>query len=1059
MAISDTLRDAGISAFGLTMPVLSPRWTDGTTPTADDAAMSLALGAGNWLAPIGGTLRKVEDTARLRVTLVRPGGGALTGVGMLLTVNPQAHLRLCRLYARLLETADTSRPERERGLPVRPVPRFFFFADAVGAADRSGEIGPSESVGHAGTLTVYDSAGMPLDPIAVGAAFLGLMGRHHLLQKVATGATFDANPPLQTMVDSLAGTSAVRIRLSDHGGQPYGGGHLTGITALSPGSGLFTLDPAGGGGSGTIGKEASTGTGGGFPDAEARLLLVGPATTGRLGAQCTPPGLPAGVSLARDFFAVWVVQLRPYLLGSANAGFPVAAAERPPPIRLNEPLNLLTDGNDVLGAASDALSGAPTESLCVAQAVDATFAVPAQIGPNAHWSAFPPPPAGTTAASAGNLELNLRNGFSPNAQFLDRGDGSAAIDVVLTLAGLPPGAAVRVYTRKWVEDAQEARGDGAGGVVGNSGTLTLVLKDPLALRQPGVPESAISIPANATLRVDVMIVKATGEARLYGNVTASLSSTTTTIPPSLGTNGFNGANLRGISRSGVLGLGVPLGAPLPTDVLQAILALTGEGTPRDAPRLPSMARRDLLVAGLSGGNWKALLASGRLAPEMHSAGQRLGAPGSPGGRETQAVGVSTQNGRLAYDIARMAFRRAKNFAERIVALAADHWDEPAEPVELLAGGGPTASSGTFVGAVLQTISRLCETPEAAVLRFLIDPTLAPGGTPLPNTFNDLVDWVAANLVPAGIPRRADIVNALNGLKSNPKATRLFDELQRELLASCYGRRDAQWALQGAIGKARRFIYVETAGFAATEKVYVGTPPAHPYSANLLQALGDRIGAAPGLHVIICTPKYPDFASGFEPLAAYEAHDRRAVIRALPTADDPDPNVARVVAFHPIGFPGRRSRLESTVVIVDDVWALVGSSTWRRRGLAFDGGSDLVFTDTALENGRSPAITEFRRRLMATRMGVDPTETDSFGNALPTATFVRLGDGVEAFYAIREMLVAGGLGKIDRLWNEKTPFVTPIDPASVSVDLANPDGEEFDLASALASTLFAGLNAF
>jgi hypothetical protein len=46
----------------------------------------------------------------------------------------------------------------------------------------------------------------------------------------------------------------------------------------------------------------------------------------------------------------------------------------------------------------------------------------------------------------------------------------------------------------------------------------------------------------------------------------------------------------------------------------------------------------------------------------------------------------------------------------------------------------------------------------------------------------------------------------------------------------------------------------------------------------------------------------------------------------------------------MGFPGRTSRLESTVVIVDDVWTMVGSSTLRRRGLSFDGGSDLVFTD-------------------------------------------------------------------------------------------------------------------
>jgi hypothetical protein len=45
-----------------------------------------------------------------------------------------------------------------------------------------------------------------------------------------------------------------------------------------------------------------------------------------------------------------------------------------------------------------------------------------------------------------------------------------------------------------------------------------------------------------------------------------------------------------------------------------------------------------------------------------------------------------------------------------------------------------------------------------------------------------------------------------------------------------------------------------------------------------------------------------------------------------------------------------SRIESTTVIVDDCWALVGSSTFSRRGLCFDGGSDIVFTDQQINRG-------------------------------------------------------------------------------------------------------------
>ena len=91
--------------------------------------------------------------------------------------------------------------------------------------------------------------------------------------------------------------------------------------------------------------------------------------------------------------------------------------------------------------------------------------------------------------------------------------------------------------------------------------------------------------------------------------------------------------------------------------------------------------------------------------------------------------------------------------------------------------------------------------------------------------------------------------------------------------------------------------------------------------------------------------------------------------------------SRVFAFHPIGFPGRRSRLEATVVIVDDVWALVGASTFRRRGLTFDGATDVVLTDTVLEESVCPALRDFRRGLLAARLGIAPTSPSPFG-AMP-----------------------------------------------------------------------------
>ena len=48
---AEVLSAAGISAFGLSMPTLSPVWTDGTLPGQDAATMKLTLSSGSWVSP------------------------------------------------------------------------------------------------------------------------------------------------------------------------------------------------------------------------------------------------------------------------------------------------------------------------------------------------------------------------------------------------------------------------------------------------------------------------------------------------------------------------------------------------------------------------------------------------------------------------------------------------------------------------------------------------------------------------------------------------------------------------------------------------------------------------------------------------------------------------------------------------------------------------------------------------------------------------------------------------------------------------------------------------
>ena len=121
-SVEDTLTAVGIAAWGGSMPVMSPDWTDGALPAADDG--TLTLGSGNWLAPIAGTVT-VPVSGSLPLTLIGADGDPLAAAdAVVLTFDRRAYLRLARLYAEVLESATGARPERARGLPFRPVPLY-----------------------------------------------------------------------------------------------------------------------------------------------------------------------------------------------------------------------------------------------------------------------------------------------------------------------------------------------------------------------------------------------------------------------------------------------------------------------------------------------------------------------------------------------------------------------------------------------------------------------------------------------------------------------------------------------------------------------------------------------------------------------------------------------------------------------------------------------------------------------------------------------------------------------------------------------------------------------
>ena len=146
---------------------------------------------------------------------------------------------------------------------------------------------------------------------------------------------------------------------------------------------------------------------------------------------------------------------------------------------------------------------------------------------------------------------------------------------------------------------------------------------------------------------------------------------------------------------------------------------------------------------------------------------------------------------------------------------------------------------------------------------------------------------------------------------------------------------------------------------------------------------------------------------------------------------------RVAAFHPFGFPGRAPAIRTTTVIVDDVYCLSGTSHFRRRGMTFDGALDIANFDRALAEGYSKGIADFRRRLLAEKLGLVNATTV----AAATALWLRLGSPEGMFDVVRELLAEGGAGRLQPVWSgPKADGILPKDDKYVDPD--GVDGDAF-----------------
>jgi hypothetical protein len=146
----------------------------------------------------------------------------------------------------------------------------------------------------------------------------------------------------------------------------------------------------------------------------------------------------------------------------------------------------------------------------------------------------------------------------------------------------------------------------------------------------------------------MIVVLPNQAARIYGGLSANVAAGPTaalTFNPGTNTSTAS-ATLGGISNAGILGLGKPASLTPPTTLAGWLSLLTGDSNPRDATRLPTMARRELLVASQTSSKWSGVIGGGRLAKEAVCALPRIGEPGGYGGRETIVSGAATSGGSL-----------------------------------------------------------------------------------------------------------------------------------------------------------------------------------------------------------------------------------------------------------------------------------------------------------------------------------------------------------------------------------------------------------------------------
>jgi hypothetical protein len=406
-----------------------------------------------------------------------------------------------------------------------------------------------------------------------------------------------------------------------------------------------------------------------------------------------------------------------------------------------------------------------------------------------------------------------------------------------------------------------------------------------------------------------------------------------------------------------------------------------------------MERRELVAAASSATVSRATVGGGMALGNRHGLVPHAhGHPMCPAGPDVVAVGADVQ-GPAVRGIAEYVRERVSTSTIALATtVAAADLAVPAAPSSdsLWIGGLRTVAAGveTEIGlAQLLDIAFGDAYPFGAGLE-AVRTFLAglPGGIALPTGISDTADRVA----------RA---------------------LDRRFLAAARGAREAATSLAQAIARAEDLIVIDTP--ALDDRTLGNTDD----TIHLLQLLIDRMTARPGLRVLLCLPVFFD-ASLPRALQRIRDSEVRAALDRLAGGD----RERRVAVFAPSAGPGRSLKLATTAVVVDDAWAIVGTTHLWRRGLSHDSSYAVSVCDDRLEAGRPQEVLRFRRQLCADRLGVALAEVPDDPAALVDAA--------------RALVTRGGFGRLvaERIRPPQDEPTTLSSSATFTeADVWNPDG--------------------